>query len=162
LTDDYYLIDWRWMELMPLSGTTNITPHTADYYAHIRKHLFITETKWSALDDLFKEWDKDQVSPSINLSEIHHVSYESIDYNYLGCYDKDKWYPYPSVYYGGTYIPYAYLYYQQDKGSEKWRVGTFEGYCAFLDSVQNSYVQTLIEIIQNKQLQDFSYEYKFN
>lgn len=161
LADDYYLIDWKWMELMPLSSTTNLVPHPEQYYAHIRNHCFITNTKWSELDDLYKEWDRDQVSLPIKISTIYHIGYEDVD-RYLGLYKKGKWSPYESIYYWGTFASNAARYFYDDGFPNEYGA-SFEGYCALLDSVQNAFIQPLVEIIENNKFQDvLGYEYKFN
>ena len=161
LAEGYYLIDWKWMELMPLSSTTNIIAHPKQFYAHIRDHCFITNTKWSELDDLYKEWDRDQVSLPINISTIYHIGYEEVD-RYLGLYKKSKWSPYESIYYWGTFVSNAAMYFYDDGFPNEYGA-SFEGYCSLLDSVQNAFIQPLVEIIENNKFQDvLVYEYKFN
>lgn len=161
LTEGYYLIDWKWMEIMPLSGISYNAPHPAQIYAHMRNHCFITNTQWSELDDLRKEWDKDQVSSPIKISTIYHIGYAQVD-RYLGLYKKGKWNPYESIYYWGTFASNAARYFYDDGFPNEYGA-SFEGYCALLDSVQNAFIQPLVEIIENNKFQDvLGYEYKFN
>ena len=146
---------------MPLSSTTNLVPHPEQYYAHIRNHCFITNTKWSELDDLYKEWNRDQVSLPIKISTIYHIGYEDVD-RYLGLYKKGKWSPYESIYYWGTFASNAARYFYGDGFPNEYGA-SFEGYCSLLDSVQNAFIQPLVEIFENNKFQDvLGYEYKFN
>lgn len=163
LTDNYYLIDWRWIDLLSLSVLVHhvLSPQL---YTHIHKHTFITDTKWTELASIEQCWDRTKYTVPVNVEEVYRIGYEVMD-RFLNQYDRTKSFPGLNYYdYYCAYVTEAYGFHQKDKGMAE---GTkysnipwnYQQYLSFRDSLQNSYQQCLIEIIQNNQLKEVSNEY---
>lgn len=163
LTDNYYLIDWRWIDFLPLSVLTHHV-FSPQLYTHINKHTFITDTKWTELATIDQCWNRTKYTNPVNVEEVYRIGYEVID-KFLNQYDITKAFLGLNYYdYFCAYVTEAYGFYKKDKGMAE---GTkysniswnYQQYLSFRDSLQNSYQQSLIEIIQNNQLKEISNEY---
>lgn len=155
LYDDYYLIDWKWWQILPLSALTNVSDNEQQA-EHIKKHIFMTDIKWSDLTDLTQKWENSQFVRNVNIAEIYRVGFESLDriYNRIQNQERDPYLCYNmSLYYYGLNIENAYLYYTYRETSKCHNENVYSGYIAYCDSVQDVYKQYLIDVIRKNQLQ---------
>lgn len=166
LTDGYWLIDWRWIEFLPITALTYYNVENK-LVSHIQEHTFLTDTKWNELESLDQYWGREKYTNPINIAEMYRIYYEEID-KFLNQYDPHKYFPQLThYYYFSSYADEAYAFYLKDKGKADgmevvnipWN---YEQYLSFRDSLQGAYRHNLIEIIQNNQLKELSYEYKFD
>ena len=153
LADNYYLIDWRWQLLLPLSALTNYANKNAYHdqlYEHVKYHVFATSDQWSSLTDLTKQWTQEQAY-DLPIKEIWRVGYRKIDELYDDIKVGDPYICYNmSLYSDGLSSVNAWLYYRGDGGSLCNPEGRYLSYLAYCDSMQNVYRERLIEMINNK------------
>ena len=158
LTDGYYLIDWKWHQLYPLSAIANTFPNAYhDHFdEHIRNHCFITDLDWKNTTDLTEEYKGTQTMQSVKGVEILRIW--TLE---LACFNGEI-YTGPYVWcYGGPYyedglsITSAYAYHISGDCSHSGK--THHTYIDICDSLQSVYQQWLIEIINNGQLKEIGY-----
>ena len=156
LTDGYYLVDWKWQDIMPLSALT-IYAFANAYHStleeHIRDHIFSTDLDWTELTDLNQKWDNAQYTDPVSVEEVYRVTFEQVDRLYNELKESDPYVCYNhSLYYGGLSIRNAWMYYYYDGSSECNPQGRYLNYFSYCDSLQEVYKEHLIEMIHNGQL----------
>ena len=158
LTDDYFLIDWKWHEIHPVSSFTNyLNPPYPWWFRDIFEHAFLINTDWIDLQDIT---DKYAISDSLcNLVGTEHiqVTYYGLDRLFGEDNHRDP-YDIRNVHNEGLSITAAYAYYDNYD-----RVGSPDGksyrtYVRFADSLQAVYQKHLIEIIQNGKINTIGYK----
>ena len=156
LTDGYYLIDWKWHQLHPISARSIITQSDL-YENHIHRHCFITDIDWQDLEHLTYGYDASlYTQPVNNLVEIIRMYLYSLDAYYHDikrgqyvCYNY-------SIYSNeGMCWNNAYAYYKRGDCTDSGK--TYRTYIAFCDSLQTVYQQRLIELINNGKIKDLGY-----
>lgn len=156
LTDGYYLVDWKWQDIMPLSALTNYAftnAHHNTLEEHIRDHIFLTDLDWSELTDLNQKWDNEQYTDPVSVEEVYRISFERVDClfdelkedNPYACYSM-------TLYNHGLSARNAWVYYVNDGASECNPKGRYLTYLTYCDSLQEVYKKHLIEMIHNGQL----------
>lgn len=162
LTQDYYLVDWQWQQLLPLSALTNYAAEIGDYhhlYDHIMEHhLFTTYMDWSELSDLTKRWDNSLFIQPVQVAEIWCIRFQDIDRLYNDVKESDPYVCYNKTLYNeGLSVVNAYQYYLYGSCVPSRTYRTYIDYC---NRLQDVYKERLIEIIENGQLETIdSHEY---
>lgn len=153
LTDGYYLIDWKWHQLFPVSA---LTDDNRQLSKHIRNHVFMTDIDWHNLTILTEGFDASHYTQHLKGIEIIRVWSQE-----LACLFNDTHKdPYVcwnmSIYYeNGMCFENAYMYYQYGDCAQSGK--THRTYMAFCDSLQSVYRNYLIELINNGQLKTIGY-----
>ena len=153
LTDGYYLIDWKWHQLFPVSALTDDNRQLSE---HIRNHVFMTDMDWNNLNTLTDRFDASRYTQHLKGIEIIRVWAKE-----LTCLFNDtKNDPYVcwnmSIYYNnGMCYENAHMYYQYGDCAQSGK--THQTYVAFCDSLQSVYKNYLIELINNGQLKTIGY-----
>ena len=152
LTDDYFLIDWKWLQLLPLSCLTNYSNST-QLLEHIQKHIFLTGLHWKDLTDLKQKWYALQYTQPVCVSEIWRISIKLIDRTFNEEKSFDPYLCYNmSLYQDGMSVENAYLYYRGESVGTCHQTDTYKEYISYCDSLQQVYRQHLIEMINDGQL----------
>lgn len=150
LTDGYYLIDWKWHQLHPLSALAQSAEN--ELVEHLSEHCFMTNIPWEDLTDLTAEHDTSNTSLLTNEVEVVRIPVTSfiplygedinpyICYNWLLYYDEGMCYQ----------APYAYYRYGDCSSNGR----TYQDVILFCDSLQTVYQQRLIDMIRNDKLKD--------
>lgn len=157
LVDNYYLIDWKWHQLHPLSTIANSSANA--YHnpltEHICNHVFATDMDWQDLNGLTDRADAQSAQPIKGLEIIRVLPLE------LACYfndvDSDPYVCWNmSIYYdNGMCLDNAYLYYAYGDCLDSGK--SHLTYIAYCDSLQSVYQQRLIELIRNGQIKKVGY-----
>jgi len=160
LADGYYLIDWKWYELMPLCAVPEPLPGAShDYYTdHLLSHCFMTDINWSDLKDLTAGYPNDMYTQPVRGIEIVRADYITIDqlYNDEKDQERDPYICYNIyLYCEGLSVSNVDMYYRYGDCSKSGK--TYRTYIAYCDSLQSVYRQRLIEIINNGQLKEIGF-----
>lgn len=133
LTDGYYMINWRWMEIFP-THLYNIKPLEA-----FTNEMNVLPTKWIEFDNIFNKYDKSTPFNPIEIEDIRWYEYASLD-NYrgeetplIGAQDGNK-------YIGWGISAYWAMQTYNLKGEK-----ALENFVWQADSIYNIYKETLIE-----------------
>ena len=154
LTDGYYLIDWKWHQLHPISARSI----RFDLYEnHIYRHCFITDIDWHDLQNLTDGYDASLYTQNVCSLEIIRVQLF-----YLHRFYHDVKRPCPYLCYGydlyhfeGMCLENVYAYYKKGDCSDSGK--TYLTYIAYCDSLQSIDQQRLIELIKNGKIKDLCY-----
>ena len=154
LTDGYYLIDWKWHQLHPISARSI----RFDLYEnHIYRHCFITDIDWHDLQNLTDGYDASLYTQNVCSLEIIRVQLF-----YLHRFYHDVKRPCPYLCYGydlyhfeGMCLENVYAYYKKGDCSDSGK--TYLTYIAYCDSLQSIDQQRLIELIKNGKIKDLGY-----
>ena len=154
LVDGYYLIEWRWSDLLPLSALTNYSLND-QLKNHIQYHIFTTDMAWNDLDDLTQTWDNAQYQSMVRIVDVQRISYKKVDQ-----YFKEEKTTYPFCYYNWALYndglepdnAFRLCRYKEEDPDEYIR------YIAYCDSLQNVYKSHLIELIQKDKLKQMSFQ----
>ena len=160
LTNGYYLIDWKWYQLMPFCAIEATLPGAAyDYYAnHILNHCFMTDINWCDLKDLAAGYPNSLYTQPVRGIEIVRADYITIDqlYNDLKKEENDPYLCYNKyLYCDGLSVVNAAMYYKYGDCSNRGK--TYLTYISYCDSLQSVYQQRLIDIINNGQLKEIGF-----
>ena len=159
LTNGYYMIDWKWQQLFPLSALTNYAFKNSIYdqmYDHITKHLFVTDIDWENLHNLNAIYDNSLYTQHIAGLEVVRVQFIEIDDYFSQIKQSDQYVCWNiSLYHDGLSIKNAYLYYTLGDCSSKNR--THQDYIRYCDSLQNVYQNHLLEIIKEDKLKELGF-----
>ena len=153
LVQDYYLVDWKWQQLCPLSSLTDFSLSN-QLSNHIQHHVFVTDMAWNQLDDYLQIWNDNQNIQPIDLQDFKRVPFVAIDQFFGESKDmeKDPYFRYNyCLYENGLSVPNAYLYYQYGD-SEASPNRTYLTYIAYCDSLQEVYKEHLIQLINHNQI----------
>ena len=144
LADDYYLIDWKWQQLLPISATCNAPqPDGNDMREMADNHCFLTELPWSELETINQRWENPEELQPVQVAEIARVGYQSIDaYSERTLGNQELYNHGLSVVAVMTCIKYPEFYPQDD----------YVSLIAKYDSIQNLYKDELIHIINKNKL----------
>ena len=156
LTDGYYLVDWKWHQLHPISSRIQSRPK--NFNNHFSKHCFLTDIDWQDVQNLTDGYSSSLYTQNVyGLVEIIRVYLTELDRYYN---DVKRIHPYSC--YGGIYyndgmcFEDAWMYYEYGDCSHSGK--THLTYIAYCDSLQTVYQQRLIELIDNGKLKDFIHE----
>ena len=157
LGEDYYLIDWKWQSLCPLSCIVNYCQpwHLQE---HVQQHIFVAPTTWPELNDYLQVWDSIEVQ-HIDLAEYKITSFEVIDrfFGEVKDYYEDPFMHYGyGIYYEGLSVRVAYLYYP-DGGPYPVKK-SYQWYIHACDSLQEIYKNHLIQFVNHNQLDDICFQ----
>lgn len=153
LTDDFYLIDWKWQCFHPLSSIASYSTNNAYHKPmeeQIRDHSFTTDIDWMDLTDLTQTWSNAQFRSHVQVNDVWSVGLEYIDamydemktdYRYI-CYTGPD-----GIYWDGLSAGIAYQYYLNDSVYFCHYPGEYLSYIAYCDSVQDVYAEHLIDMI---------------
>ena len=159
LIDGYYLIDWKWHQLLPLSSLANEAWPNAyhNYFAeHILNHAFMTDMEWTDVKDLTKGYSDSLNTQPVKGIELIRVwpkalasMYNDVDSDTYLCWNM-------SIYYcDGMCFDNAYAYYKYGDCTNSGK--TYHTYLAYCDSLQSVYQQRLKELINNGKLKDIGF-----
>jgi len=160
LAKGYYLVDWKWHQLLPISAIANSISNA--YYnplsEHILHHVFTTDVDWKYLKELTMVIDSSSSVQPINGIEIIRVLIKE-----LACFyhddivDSDPYVCWNnSLYYEeGMSLINAYTYYSNGDCTNSGK--SHSSYAAYCDSLQTVYQKRLIEIINDGQLKEIGY-----
>lgn len=149
LTDDFYLIDWKWQCFHPLSS---IASHSWNNAYHkpmeeqIRYHSFTTDINWTDLTNLTQTWSNAQFRSHVQVNDVWSVGLQHIDAMYdemktdYICYGE-------GLYVDGLSASIAYQYYLNDSTYFCHYPGEYLSYISYCDSLQDVYVEHLIDMI---------------
>ena len=153
LSDGYYMIDWKWNQIMPLSALSSTLDNAYHnpFEEHIQKHCFLTDINWTDLKDLSAGYDITKYTQHANNIETIRVRFRAIDQLYNDVKQGDPYVCWNmSLYSEGLSVKNAYMYYKYgdcDSTSGK----TYRTYIDYCDSLQAVYQQRLIELINKGQ-----------
>ena len=153
LSKGYYLIDWKWHQLFPVSALADDKRQLSE---HIRNHVFMTDIDWNNLAVLTEGFDASRYTQHLKGIEIIHVWPQELE-----CFFNDTHKdPYVcwnmSIYYSeGMCLNNAYMYYRYGDCSPYGR--TYHDVIHFCDSLQSVYQNHLIELINNGQFKTIGY-----
>lgn len=157
LANDYYLVEWRWTELLPLSVRLDYLTKE-DVNDRISNHLFITDIPWSELDNLTQIWDNAQYTDHVDITEVWLVKYKAID-----VYFKEIKTTYPflffnwTLYSGGLSASAIFQYYVYRDNPGLYSPDAYMDFIAYCDNLQNAYKLHLIDLIQSGKLNNVGY-----
>ena len=145
LTNDYYLIDWKWQRFYPLSyyGEDLFSFQYPNYIRRYLPYTFLTGIKWEDLVSVADTFQLSQCSTNLEGTEVVAVTYHAVD----KLYNEEKG---DNFYLMGCYIYKAFSYDETDSTMTTYQVN--HDYIHYCDSLQRVYQQRLIEVINNGQL----------
>ena len=156
LTDDYYLVDWKWQDILPLSALTNyanVNAHHDQMDEHIKYHIFTTDTKWTELTDFSQTWDNSLYTTIAQVEEVQRIAFEKIDQLYDDVKKEDQYVCYNmSLYNSGLSLINAWTYYKNEGVRSCNPEGRYLEYLSYCDSMQNVYRARLTEMINKGQI----------
>lgn len=153
LSKGYYLVDWKWHEILPVSALAKAIPNAYydNFSNHIHEHVFMTDMQWSDVADLTSEY-----SASCKIFPIKGIGIIRVRTAELACYfnniDSDPFVCWNMSIYGENGMCYdnAYMYYKYGDCSPAGR--THLDYIHYCDSLQSIYQKRLIELINKDKL----------
>lgn len=149
LTDDFYLIDWKWQCFHPLSSIASYSSNNAYHKPmeeQIRYHSFTTDINWTDLTNLTQTWSNAQFRSHVQVNDVWSVGLQHIDAMYdemktdYICYGE-------GLYVDGLSASIAYQYYLNDSTYFCHYPGEYLSYISYCDSLQDVYVEHLIDMI---------------
>ena len=159
LAKGYYLIDWKWHQLLPLSaiaGAWTVVERHNHFAELLQDHVFLIDTEWQDLTDFSIGYDTSIYTQHVKGLEIIRVWIME-----LTClYNEELSDPYicwnNSLYYfEGMCFENMQAY---DVNGDCTHSGkTYRTYINYCDSLQNIYQQRLIELINNGQIKKVGY-----
>lgn len=158
LSDGYYMIDWKWHQLFPVSALALLRPNALydNFSEMIHNHIFMTDIDWKDLEDVSLEYDSSLSTEPVKGIEIIRVWTLELD-GMFNAVDSDPYLCWNMSIYvnNGMCLDNAYMYYQYGDCTSDGRThSTYINYC---DSLQNIYRQRLIEVIKNNQLKKLGF-----
>ena len=157
LAGGYYLIDWKWHQLMPISMLSSAWK-SEQFAEHIINHCFMTDINWKDLHDLTAGYDNSKYTQHVRGIEIIRALYRTIDKLYDDEKDSARD-PYlcrnETLYGDGLTIDNAYGYYKYGDCTNSGK--TYRSYITYCDSLQAVYQHRLIEIINNGKLKEIGF-----
>jgi|GEM_PF-3054714 len=139
LTDDYFLIDWRWKPFLQISTTAFCaSPQAVRRVAF--NHSYILNSKWEQLQSIKQIWQiKDTaLCQRVKIDKLHMISYEDLNaiyhFNHLKSTDYNL--IYTNFFYYGMRVPSAYEFFSKNDPR-------FTKYVSFCDSMQDVYKNIL-------------------
>ena len=158
LYGDYYMIDWKWQQLMPLSALSKAWKNALHdpFSEHISEHVFMTDISWNDMNDLMAGYETSEFTKHLKDIEIVRVDYFKLDQLYNDVKEYDPYVCYNlSLYHDGLSIVNAYMYYTYGDCSPARR--TYLTYMDYCDSLQSVYQGRLVELIRNGKLKEIGY-----
>lgn len=152
---DYYLVDWKWQQLLPISATCNYPqPDRGDILDAIQNHCYLTNTKWKDLSAVSTRWAQSNNFPAILVREVYRLNIKAFE-KYLGadtsgrpeflCYNF-------SLYGDGLSVSNVMAYWFNRYNSGCHPQNAYLDCIAYYDSLQNVYVNALTKIITQEKL----------
>ena len=156
LADDYYLVDWKWQDILPLSALTNyasVNAHHDQMDEHIKYHIFTTDTKWTELTDLLQTWDNSLYTTIAQVEGVQLIMFKEIDQLYDDIKKGDPYVCYNmGLYNSGLSLINAWTYYKNEGVWSCNPEGRYLEYLSYCDSMQNVYRARLTEMINKGQI----------
>lgn len=164
LQDDYYLVDWKWQPLLPISATCNYPqPDGNDILDAVKNHSFLTNVKWKNLNSLTTRWDQPNNFTPIQVKEIYRLNIKALE-QFIGthndgdptaflCYNK-------GLYSDGLSVSNVITYWNNRSHSGCHAENAYLDCIAHYDSLQNVYAERLRQIIKEGALQELFGEKK--
>lgn len=144
LAKDYYLVDWKWQMLLPISATCNAPqPDGNDLRDMADNHCFLTDMPWEDLQTVCQRWDNPLDLSRVQIDEIRRVGFVSID-KYSGKAIGDQ------ALYNDGITPVAVMICINNP--DLFPDANYVSLIAQYDSIQNLYREELIRIINNNKL----------
>ena len=160
LAKGYYLIDWKWHQLCPLSAIAGHWGTVDERHNHfvelLHDHVFLTDIDWKELQNFSIAY-----SDSIYTQHIKGIEIIRVWAMELTClYNEELKDPYACwnylLYYGEGMCFENMLAYEKN-GDCTHSGKTCQSYINYCDSLQNIYQQRLIELINNGQFKKVGY-----
>ena len=80
LVNGYYLIDWKWQILLPLSATCDYPEAGGnDMREMADNHCFLTDKSWDDLTSVNQRWENSQELQPVHVDQIMRIGYASLD-----------------------------------------------------------------------------------
>ena len=161
LIDNYYLINWKWWQIHPLSALTN-SASGLELFQHINEHCFATDVQWTNLTDIAFQYDNDGMKNPVEINEIYRISYQNIDRwdnNYNPQMDYKKGVSLSEAYNIYDKFSRGALYVEDGTSIDEYSQKAWADYIKYMkygDSIQNCYQQRLIQIINDNMLDKLS------
>ena len=151
LADGYYLVEWRWAALLPMTAALGVCPKEVQEDI-IYNHCFTTDIPWNDLEDLTQVWDNARYPDPVCLEDMRFVEYEVIDNYYKEPKTEHPFIAFNWTLYGaGLSASAVYQYYCHRDNNQ------YKDFIAYCDSLQNVYVHHLTDIIQSGNLNKVGY-----
>ena len=147
LADGYVLIDWRWVDILPISSLRqDMSNHPKDRIEHIQNHCFLTDMEWQGVTDVRNSWDR-SLSQSVEIEELWEISYRNIDkqIDIMPQPESSVYWDNFSLYLNGLSVSVAAYYDQYIP--DKWNP-----YLTYCQDTQERIRQYLIEMLRNNEL----------
>ena len=159
LADGYYMVDWKWDQLMPLSSLAegHIDAYHDYFKEHILNHVFTTNYEWENFKNLTIGYDESMHTQHVKGIEIIRVWPLKLAcmYDDIGPYWGDNFPYFGWIYYfDGMCLVDAYRYSENKSGN--WNPKNRD-YIAFCDSMQTVFQSRLIDIINKGQLKEIGF-----
>lgn len=155
LGKDYYLIDWKWQQLLPISATCNYPqPDRGDLLDMAQNHCYLTNVRWKNLKSLSTQWSQSDNLPAVRIQEIYrlnirdlekYLSNTPIDHRDFLCYNN-------SLYSDGLSVINVMSYWMNRNNSSCHSQDAYLDCIDYYDYLQNIYVQELKQIISQGKL----------
>lgn len=157
LTDNYYLINWKWHQLCPLSAVAEVWNQNSHNYLadHLSKHCFWTDIKWADFDDFFTPLSSSLYPQTVQNVEIIRISVPALAQMYHRDADSFLYFNYSIYTYDGMCWQNAYAYYANQEVYTLHQ--TYHDYINYCDSLQVIYHDRLVELINNGKLKEVEY-----
>lgn len=157
LIGGYYLVDWKWHQLCPLSAIAEVWNQPSRNYLaeHLLEHCFWTDIDWRDLKDLETRFNPSIYTHNVDNVEIIRVDVSALAHMYQRDADPFVYYNYSIYSFDGMCWENAYTYYMNQNDYDIQQ--TYHDYIDFCDSLQVVYQGRLIELINNGKLKDVEY-----
>lgn len=147
LTNDYYLVDWRWLDILPCCNIYD--------FMFCNDFCFVAEEQWTELTTLLNTWRPSQVS-DVHITEMYRVPFHFIDLYRVGRDMEIYFGNYNSLYNKGLCSLVTWQeYFTPDEGCP-WN---HEDLVNMMDSLTNVYREVLVQAIEHNDLNKIAYEY---
>lgn len=130
LGEGFYLIDWRWQTLLPLSAIAYDAPDEQSLQQWIDRHCTLAPTQWKDLESLSSTWQIPQ--QKVPVKELWRISYAVLD-QYAG-----KSNAHQSIYYSGMKPEYIYHQYASVSQYDSLQVTFQQDLLPFIHSLPSS------------------------
>lgn len=155
LGNDYYLIDWKWQQLLPISATCNYPqPDRGDIMDAILNHCFLTSTKWKDLKSVSTRFPQSNSYSPILVSEVYRLNIKAFE-KHLGVDTSNRsdflCYNY-SLYSEGLSVVNVMSYWVNGSSSDCHSQDAYKDCIEYYDRLQNMYVKELTQIIAQGKL----------
>lgn len=159
LAKDYYLIDWKWHQLFPLSAIAGAYPVYEIQHRYedlLQNHVFVTDIDWKDFHNFSTALDASLYTQHVRGMEIIRVWVEELTCFYkaelsdqYACWNLDL--------YHGEGMCFDNMLAYETNGDCTHSGKTYRTYINYCDSLQDIYKQRLIELIDKGYIKKIGY-----